>query len=286
MAELLFCLLLKWSDGTSIIDMQRMRAVRAAGFPAPRVLCYGAHPETPHAPVSILMTRLPGVELAEVFDDDLEDSEREAITEELRIMLDAMRSWTAPTLPPSISSITGGPIRSIRVSGHSLGPFDDEKGLAEFLLASASAHFYDSTESFERDLATAGKLLDMPPHRIVFTHGDFAWHNFLVDGGRVTGCIDWECAGWYPEYWEFTTPLRWSSSYPEWRGLLMWLGGGPVRSRVGVRDCHPKVDSRCMVMVGHYVRLICPPGVVVLYPIVSDTVISQRCILFIVHRQV
>ncbi|KAI3391662.1 hypothetical protein diail_6973 [Diaporthe ilicicola] len=228
MAELPFGLLLKWSDGTSIAEVQSMRAVRAAGFPAPRVISYGLHSKTPHAPVSILMTRLPGIELAEVFDDGLEDDEREAIAEELRIMLDAMRSWTASTTLPSpraISSITGGPMRSIRVADHCLGPFDNERQFTEFLLEPASAHSYESTERFEHDLATARKLFDMLPHRIVFTHGDYALHNILVHKGRVTGWIDWESAGWYPEYWEFTTPLRWASSYPEWKGLLMWLGG-------------------------------------------------------------
>ncbi|KAJ4416852.1 hypothetical protein N0V82_006491 [Gnomoniopsis sp. IMI 355080] len=235
MAELPFGLLLKWSDGTSISEVQTMRAVRAAGFPAPRVISYGSHPDTPYAPVSILMTRLPGVELAEVFeeDDGLEDGQRETITEELRVMLDAMRSWTAaPTTIKPISSITGGPIRSIRVANHTLGPFDDERQFTEYLLAPASAHSYDSTESFERDLAMAKRLLNMPPHRIVFTHGDYALHNILVHEGRVTGWIDWESAGWYPEYWEFTTPLRWASTRPVWRGLLMWLGGAQYEAEL------------------------------------------------------
>lgn len=227
-SELPFGLLLKWSDGTSITEVQSMRAVRDAGFPAPKVISYGSHPDTPYAPVSILMTRLPGTELAGVFDDGLDDEEREAITEELRVMLDAMRSWTAPTdiaLHQPISSITAGSIRSIRVPEHVMGPFENERQFAAYLLAAASAHSYESTEKFESDLATARKLYDMPPHRIVFTHGDYALHNILVHEGRVTGWIDWESAGWYPEYWEFTTPLRWASSRPAWKALLMRLGG-------------------------------------------------------------
>jgi len=30
----------------------------------------------------------------------------------------------------------------------------------------------------------------------------------MVKGGKVVGIIDWECAGWYPEYWEYTTCYR------------------------------------------------------------------------------
>ncbi|KAJ4397367.1 hypothetical protein N0V93_001592 [Gnomoniopsis smithogilvyi] len=86
------------------------------------------------------------IELAEVFYDGLGDGERETITEELRVMLDAMRSWTAPnnwlldSVPKIISSITGGPIRSIRVSDHTMGLFDNERQFTEHLLAPASDH--------------------------------------------------------------------------------------------------------------------------------------------------
>ncbi|KAL9623972.1 MAG: hypothetical protein Q9160_001725 [Pyrenula sp. 1 TL-2023] len=42
-------------------------------------------------------------------------------------------------------------------------------------------------------------------HDIVFTHADLNPRNILVDeSGRICGIVDWECAGWYPEYWEFT----------------------------------------------------------------------------------
>lgn len=42
-------------------------------------------------------------------------------------------------------------------------------------------------------------------HDIVFTHGDLNLRNILVDGnGKISGIVDWECAGWYPEYWEYT----------------------------------------------------------------------------------
>ena len=42
-------------------------------------------------------------------------------------------------------------------------------------------------------------------HDIVFTHGDLNLRNILVDDdGKIFGNVDWECAGWYPEYWEYT----------------------------------------------------------------------------------
>lgn len=42
--------------------------------------------------------------------------------------------------------------------------------------------------------------------KVYFTHGDLTPLNIMVSGPpgfcRVTAVIDWEQAGWYPEYWE------------------------------------------------------------------------------------
>lgn len=43
---------------------------------------------------------------------------------------------------------------------------------------------------------------------IVFTHGDIAARNILVRDGRIVALLDWEYAGWYPDYWEYVFALR------------------------------------------------------------------------------
>ncbi|KAI5300879.1 hypothetical protein KEM55_004198 [Ascosphaera atra] len=51
-----------------------------------------------------------------------------------------------------------------------------------------------------------GKLIDMLPRseRQVFAHSDIAPRNILVgQDGAITGIIDWEFAGWYPDWWEY-----------------------------------------------------------------------------------
>ena len=53
---------------------------RSAGFPVPKVISYGEHPDNSHAPVSILMTRIPGKDLGDPeFYEGLADGERESI---------------------------------------------------------------------------------------------------------------------------------------------------------------------------------------------------------------
>lgn len=40
-------------------------------------------------------------------------------------------------------------------------------------------------------------------HRAVLTHGDLSPRNIIVQDNKITGLIDWEIAGWFPEYWEY-----------------------------------------------------------------------------------
>ncbi|CCE27336.1 uncharacterized protein CPUR_00810 [Claviceps purpurea 20.1] len=41
-------------------------------------------------------------------------------------------------------------------------------------------------------------------HEIVFTHGDMNMRNIMMYNGRLSGFIDWEMCGWYPDYWDYT----------------------------------------------------------------------------------
>lgn len=43
---------------------------------------------------------------------------------------------------------------------------------------------------------------------IVFTHADLAARNIIIRDGRIVAIIDWELAGWYPEYWEYVFAMR------------------------------------------------------------------------------
>ncbi|KAJ2925333.1 hypothetical protein H1R20_g11795, partial [Candolleomyces eurysporus] len=45
-------------------------------------------------------------------------------------------------------------------------------------------------------------------NKSVFTHGDIAPRNILVSkSGRILALVDWENAGWYPDYWEYANML-------------------------------------------------------------------------------
>jgi hypothetical protein len=55
----------------------------------------------------------------------------------------------------------------------------------------------------------------------VFTHGDIAPRNIMVDEThRIIGILDWEAAGWYPDYWEYANIMRPGYGYKDWQ---VWM---------------------------------------------------------------
>jgi aminoglycoside phosphotransferase (APT) family kinase protein len=92
------------------------------------------------------------------------------------------------------------------------------------LLSTASAHRFASRELFEEKLNFARKMQSRK-HAIVYTHGDLKHHNIMVYNGHLSGFIDWESAGWYPEYWEFITALRYCRKDFWWYDFVSRLGG-------------------------------------------------------------
>lgn len=222
-APLPFGLLLKWSDGTRLEEVLATKVCRAAGIPTPKILCYGDQPMTPHAPVSFLMTRLPGCEVGQVY-KSLSPEAKATFIKEIKTYLNLIRQWESPWGEEKVCSIIGGPIRSIRVPNNLVGPCDAGQELHNYLLSPARNSF-DSEEEYEEHLKRARKLRSLQRPGVKFTHGDLKRHNILVDNeGHVTGFIDWESAGWYPEFWEYTTAMRYVLKNSGWWDVLMELG--------------------------------------------------------------
>ncbi|TVY41510.1 hypothetical protein LOCC1_G006535 [Lachnellula occidentalis] len=220
-----FGLLLKWSDGTRLEEVLTTEVCRTAGFPTPKIISYGDHPDTPHAPVSILMTRLPGREIGQAY-ESLSPKAKTTALAELKLYLSTTRGWRSPWGDERICSITGGAIRSIRVPNHSIGPCETPRELHEYLLADAR-NSYGSEAVYEEKLHSARKLQSLQRPGVKFTHGDIKHHNILVDEeGHITGFLDWESAGWYPEFWEYTTALRFLPKDFWWYEFLIEVGAG------------------------------------------------------------
>lgn len=81
----------------------------------------------------------------------------------------------------------------------------NEAGFNDFLLANPRRRISSSYLRFLRDHCLRSD------HRLVMTHGDFAARNIIVrevgDCMEIVGLVDWECAGAYPEHWEYVKAL-------------------------------------------------------------------------------
>jgi aminoglycoside phosphotransferase (APT) family kinase protein len=161
--------------------------------------------------VMILMTRLPGEPFFDHF-DYLSPADVDIMKDTLRDWLHQLRMLPSPT--QSVCRFGGGPCKSHRVrADETFGPFDSIRDLHDYLYTSVPKKHQDR-------LHVLAEASHSRPHKICFTHGDIAPSNILISGNRLTGLIDWECAGWFPEYWDFTTAVYRRQRYPEWFNLF------------------------------------------------------------------
>ena len=104
-----------------------------------------------------------------------------------------------PSEAQKISSTAGGPCRDIRIANVKLfGPFKDSTAFHECVRGGMSLE--EASKSFSDTVIRVHER----KYDVKFTHGDLGAQNILVREGRVVAIVDWECAGWYPEYWEYT----------------------------------------------------------------------------------
>lgn len=157
-------------------------------IPAPRVVdVVESHGET-----FLVMTRLPGQMLDDVF-HLMTSAERGRLADDLRACVAQLRQIPNNT-PYLFADTLGGPLIDHRLPDDKIvGPFNAESDFNSFLLDGGTAVECFGEGAFMRQ-----------DHRSYFTHSDFHFTNLLIDQGRLSGIVDWECAGFKPEYWEFT----------------------------------------------------------------------------------
>ena len=204
-----------------------MRTAQAAGLPVPRVINYGEHDASGHVQISILMTRMPGCAPFEELWVWFDQEERKTILLELKACLRTIRGWKSPWNDDErICSISGTSIRSYRVPEHKIGPCGNLEQFNTHLMKPAQCNYAKAFRDYEEDLAKTKPLLTRQ-HKVVFTHGDLSRFNLLVTyDGHLSAILDWEAAGWYPEYWESTTAWRFSEPGSWWFGVVHDLSEG------------------------------------------------------------
>ncbi len=117
---------------------------------------------------------------------------------DLRVFIHEMRSLPPPS-SGFICGVDGGPLVWARCFDRQmLQPVESVAAFHDLLFQQVSWK-----SRLARIHLIAAPVLEKH-HRICFTHSDLNPDNIIVKDNRLAALIDWEFAGWYPEYWEFT----------------------------------------------------------------------------------
>lgn len=162
----------------------------------------------PVAASYLLITRVPGIPLASAH-EAISDVNLHDVCQQLQEYISQVRNIPNKTQAEGsiICNTLGQAIRDPRIrGGDPIGPFASE--------AAFNQELRNPDDASRRG------------HEIVFTHADLNPRNILVrrvkgsdgnDRWQISGIVDWEAAGYYPEYWDCTKALferfRWPKRY-------------------------------------------------------------------------
>ncbi|VTT64171.1 unnamed protein product [Fusarium fujikuroi] len=144
----------------------------------------------------LLTTTIPGQRMGSYI-DILSDDDLDIFKRDMQKYMAQLRSISRQELQKhAISNAVGGPCYDYRIVAYS--DYDKERG--DFL-----GPFIDKAE-FNDTLRTPAlpDVFHSTGHDIVFTHSDINMRNILMHNGRISGIVDWENSGWFPDYWEYT----------------------------------------------------------------------------------
>lgn len=204
-------LAIKVNTVTDRSEPAMMHYAATHGIRAPRVCgIYDVVAHTRHLARAMVSERVPGVPLAEVW-LGMGEAERAVVKEQLREQLVAMRGCREGL----IGGVGGEKVRNVYDGMRDLycGPFEGEEAFDEWCLGRilggplVRAKWRLLLRNERRERRGSG---------FVLTHGDLTPRNIMVQGNVVTGIVDWERSGFFPEYAEYAFAMVLCHAHEEW----------------------------------------------------------------------
>ncbi|KUI61302.1 hypothetical protein VP1G_08499 [Cytospora mali] len=193
-------LCIKSTPFTTLAEANAMRFIaQHTSIPVPKVHCSFEEKGQTY----ILMERIEGETLARAWGLRSDESKTQ-ILRQLKTFVEELRGLPA-TPTTGVSNVDGGPIFDHRLPRKSSwGPFATIKEFHRELRSGIDAGDIedDASSPGVKGMASFHEQAWQPP---VFTHGDLSALNILVRADVVVGIVDWETAGWFPPYWEYTS---------------------------------------------------------------------------------
>ncbi|PYI11828.1 kinase-like protein [Aspergillus sclerotiicarbonarius CBS 121057] len=163
----------------------------------------------------IIMSFVEGQSLDKAW-ETYDQTTKDRVTNQLKGYLHELRAINSSGY---IGSADSGPVTDpILERYHTQGPFDSEESFNATIISA-----YHAREPRRHIKNFLVGMLSENNHQIVFTHGDLRLTNIMVHDGHVTGIVDWEYSGWYPEYWEFSRALYVWHWQNDWTDSLMQI---------------------------------------------------------------
>lgn len=141
---------------------------------------------------------------------DMTKNAREAVCKELAGYIDQLRRLIPPK-PGFVGSVSLGPALDYRFGQDKFGPFET---VGEF-------HNFVRLHNFLERWKEEKEVLQVHSNKSYtskLTHADLSPGNIVVRRTKIVAIVDWETAGWFPEYWEFTK-LRYQCWLPRWEPI-------------------------------------------------------------------
>lgn len=159
----------------------------------------------------LVMQRIQGHALGRGWQQRTPES-RAKLLASLKAHVAEMRELRAES--PAICSVNGGSLYDPRMPKATIryGPFDDVHDFHDYLRDGIQDH-----DNHTPDVRKLIRLHNEKWEGPTFTHGDLSSINILARGDEIVGIVDWETAGWYPSYWEYTTACQVNPRNYFWR---------------------------------------------------------------------
>lgn len=214
----------KFGNGIPLSEAENMQFLAAnSKVPVPKVYTAFIDPGTNRT--FIIMEYVPGNNLQDLL-PSLTPAEKRIICTLVRDAMIELRNIPPPgylgTLDhqPYHDGVFWTKDNNQLISGPFANQHEMNRGILERLRQTESSQYIQLLQ----------KTIDstLHDHRSVFAHGDLQPKNIMVegieprDGGppfKIT-LIDWEIAGWYPEYWDFCNATISCRFKPDWLELI------------------------------------------------------------------
>lgn len=183
-------------------------------IPIPQVTEIQLDPDADAEHNWVIMKKLPGTQQGQAWPNMTIHARSYTLTQ-FRAYLQELHS-IQPQTPGLIGSCSGGPAYDHRIHNRrTYGPFKSITELHDFLVSPMK-----NSSCPERTTKYRSLLPDM--HGISLTHANLSWENILIqpETGEVTGILDWEMAGFWPDWWEYRKALYGSRPQPWWYEVL------------------------------------------------------------------